>query len=245
MFKGLPEGLDGELIFGDPCSPTAYRDTVSIVMSGDKPADGVRLHLFDQFNDQPFQTRFERVRLWFSTNIKTVPVTVVAHTRINLIEELDTFEADALAEGNEGVMIRSLDGPYKQGRSSEKEAYLLKLKRFEDCEAVVTGTYELQHNANDSFVNELGRTARSTEKAGKTGLNTLGGFYVTGKDGNFDGVEFKVGNGQGMTQELRKQLWDARVSLIGRTIKVKYFPTGGDTRPRHPLWLGWRDERDM
>ena len=32
MFKGLPEGLDGELIFGDPCSPTAYRDTVSIVI---------------------------------------------------------------------------------------------------------------------------------------------------------------------------------------------------------------------
>lgn len=245
MFKGLPEGLDGELVCGDPCSPTAYRDTVSIVMSDDKPADGVRLHVFDQFNDQPFRTRFERVRLWFVTQIKVIPVTVVAHTRIESIDELDAFEATALGSGQEGVMIRSLDGPYKQGRSSEREAYLLKLKRFCDTEAVVTGTYELMHNDNEEFTNELGHTARSTCKAGKSGLDTLGGFYVTGKGGDFDGVEFKVGNGQGMTQELRKQLWDARESLIGRLMKVKYFPTGGDIRPRHPLWLGWRDERDM
>ena len=245
MFKGLPEGLDGELIFGDPCSPTAYRDTVSIVMSDDKPADGIRLHLFDQFSDQPFQTRFERVRLWFSNQSKVIPVSVVQHTRINSIEELDEFEATALAEGNEGVMIRSLDGPYKQGRSSEREAYLLKLKRFEDSEAVVIGTYELQHNDNEAFTNELGRTARSTEKAGKSGLNTLGGFYVRGAGGLYEGVEFKVGNGQGMTQELRKNLWADRENLLGNVMKIKYFPTGGKDRPRHPLWLGWRDERDM
>jgi DNA ligase-1 len=247
MFKGLPEGLDGELIFGDPCSPTAYRDTVSIVMSDDKPADGINLHVFDKFEEKNFSTRIRHAgdavggRLTMNDN----HLRFVQHILINSIEELDAFEAAALAEGQEGVMIRSLDGPYKQGRSTEKEAYLLKLKRFCDTEAVVTGTYELQHNANDSFVNELGRTARSTEKAGKAGLDTLGGFYVTGVGGDFDGVEFKVGNGQGMTQDLRKQLWIERDTLIGRIIKVKYFPTGSKDRPRHPLWLGWRDARDL
>jgi DNA ligase-1 len=243
MFKGLPEGLDGELIYLDPCSPTAYRDTVSIVMSDDKPADGIKLHVFDQFSDQPFQTRIERVHIWFSTaglNVEPVP-----HVRINSVEELDEYEAEALAEGQEGVMIRSLDGPYKQGRSSEKEAYLLKLKRFEDCEAVVTGTYELMENNNPSFTNELGRTARSTAKAGKVGLNSLGGFNVTGVGGPYDGVEFDVANGPGMTPALRKEWWAIRDSLVGKIMKVKYFPSGGKTRPRHPLWLGWRDERDM
>ncbi len=34
-FAGLPEGLDGELIVGDPCAPDAYRKTSSIVMSDD------------------------------------------------------------------------------------------------------------------------------------------------------------------------------------------------------------------
>jgi DNA ligase 1 len=246
MFAGLPEGLDGELIFGDPCSPSAYRDTVSIVMSDDKPADGVRLHVFDVFSETAgFGTRIAEACM-IVDHANDSNVVYVRHNRIECIEELDEFEAVALAEGNEGVMIRSLTGPYKQGRSSEKEQYLLKLKRFCDTEAIVTGTYELQHNANDSFVNELGRTARSTEKAGKVGLDTLGGFYVRGSAGQpFDGVEFKVGNGQGMTQELRKELWADRESLIGRTIKIKYFPTGGKDRPRHPLWLGWRDVRDM
>jgi DNA ligase-1 len=245
MFKGLPEGLDGELIFGDPCSPSAYRDTVSIVMSDDKDCTNVQLWCFDSFMiATPFTTRLEVTKATVARGF--VGVRLVQHSPILNIEELDAFEADALAEGNEGVMIRSLDGPYKQGRSSEREAYLLKLKRFEDSEAVVIGTYELMHNDNEAFTNELGRTARSTEKAGKVGLDTLGGFYVLGAAGQpFAGVEFKVGNGQGMTQELRKQLWTERDSLIGEVMKIKYFPTGGKDRPRHPLWLGWRDERDL
>ncbi len=247
MFKGLPEGLDGELILGDPCSPTCYRDTVSIVMSDDKSADGIALHVFDKYGDMPFEARIAfaaGILTEYRTWIRNA-VVLVEHTRINSLEELDAFEADALAEGNEGVMIRSLDGPYKCGRSSEREAYLLKLKRFLDCEAVITSTYELQHNGNESFTNELGRTARSTAKAGKVGLDSLGGFNVRGLGEPYDGVEFDVANGTGMTQELRKQLWSERESLVGRIIKVKYFPTGGKDRPRHPLWLGFRDARDM
>ncbi len=244
MFKGLPEGLDGELIFGDPCSPTAYCDTVSIVMSDDKPADGIRLHVFDYFSEDNFGVRVALACMHVS-NADTENVVFVDHKHINSIEELDSFEADALAEKNEGVMIRSLDGPYKQGRSSEREAYLLKLKRFEDCEAVVTGTYELMHNDNEAFRNELGRTARSTCKAGKVGMDSLGGFTVRGLGEPYDGIDFDVANGKGMTQALRKELWGVRDSLVGRIMKVKYFPTGGKDRPRHPLWLGWRDTRDM
>jgi DNA ligase 1 len=243
MFKGLPEGLDGELIFGDPCSPTAYRDTVSIVMSDDKPAEGIKLHVFDLYHTQlPFAMRIQNARMPSLTHKDVVHV---EHVIVRNLEDLDTFEANALAEGNEGVMIRSLNGPYKQGRSSEREAYLLKLKRFEDCEAVVTGTYELMHNDNEAFTNELGRTARSTAKAGKVGLDSLGGFTVRGLGEPYDGVEFDVANGTGMTQAIRKQWWGERESFVGRIMKVKYFPTGGKDRPRHPLWLGWRDERDM
>jgi len=122
---------------------------------------------------------------------------------------------------------------------------LLKLKRFEDCEAVVMSTYELMHNDNEAFTNELGRTARSSAKDGKVGMDSLGGFTVRGLGDPYDGVEFDVANGTGMTQLLRKQLWADRESLVGRIMKVKYFPTGGKDRPRHPLWLGWRDKRDM
>jgi len=241
MFADLPNGIDGEAIVGDPCAPDAYRRTVSVVMSDDKPADDVRFWLFDWHGSETFEERLEKLQ-----QIDHPMTELVEHIIVRTLVELDALEAAWLEAGNEGVMLRAIDGRYKEGRSSEKEQILLKLKRFSDSEAVVIGTYELEHNSNDSFINELGRTARSSAQAGKVGLDTLGGFFVRGSAGQpFDGVEFKVGNGQGMTQELRKQLWADRESLVGRTIKIKYFPTGGKDRPRHPLWLGWRDERDM
>jgi ATP-dependent DNA ligase len=53
MFADLPNGLDGELIVGDPIAPDAYRQTVSVVMSDDKPADGVRFYMFDWYGTEP------------------------------------------------------------------------------------------------------------------------------------------------------------------------------------------------
>lgn len=246
LFSTLPEGIDGELIYGDPCAPTAYRDTVSIVMSDDKPADGVRLHVFDIFAPPsvPFGVRIVHACMAV-TDEENPNVVFVDHVHVKNIKELDAYEITALEEGNEGVMIRSLDGPYKCGRSSEREGYLLKLKRFQDCEAEVVAFYELMHNDNEAFTNELGRTARSSHAENKIGLDTLGGFIVRGLNGPYEGVEFRVGNGEGMTQELRKQFWNDRPALLGRTMKVKYFPSGSKDRPRHPLWLGWRDKRDM
>jgi len=247
LFAGLPEGLDGELIFGDPCSPTAYRDTVSIVMSDDNPADGICLWVFDSFMlATPFTTRLQ-VALAAVQNFKNgcrEGVKFVEHVRIESIEDLDQYEADALAEGNEGVMIRSLDGPYKQGRSSEREAYLLKLKRFEDMEAFVIGMEELMHNDNEAFTNELGRTARSSAKDGKRGAGVMGKLNLKGLNGDYAGVEFDCGTGFDAQQ--RKEFWAWGMSkLNGAVAKIKYFPTGGKDKPRHPVFLGWRDKRDM
>jgi DNA ligase-1 len=238
MFKVLPDGLDGELIFGDPCSPTAYRDTVSIVMSDDRPADSIRLHVFDKFGTVGFQIRLVDAKSAISG---IADVVMVAHKLMMSIEELDAFEADALAEGNEGVMIRSLTGPYKQGRSSEKEQYLLKLKRFCDLEARVVGVEEQQHNDNPAFTNEVGRTARSSAKAGKVGAGVLGKLNVEGISGDYAGVRFDVGTGFDAAE--RQELWIN--PPIGRIVKVKYFPTGGKDLPRHPVYIGWRDGRDM
>ncbi len=240
MFKGLPEGLDGELIVGNPCSPTAYRDTVSIVMSDDKPADGIKLHVFDKFEDKIFSVRIRHAEQAVN-QADGWPVVFVQHTLINSIEELDQYEADALAEKNEGVMIRSLDGPYKQGRSSEREAYLLKLKRFSDMEAVVTGVEELQANNNPAFRNELGRTARSSAKAGKVGDCRMGKLLVRGLNGPYEGIDFEVGTGFDDAQ--RDEFW--LNPPVGQIAKIKYFAHGAKDRPRHPVWLGMRDKRDM
>ena len=53
------------------------------------------------------------------------------------------------------------------------------------------------------------------------------------------GAEFRVGTG--FTAAVRAELWDIRDELAGRIAKIKSFPVGTKDRPRHPVWLGWRD----
>lgn len=51
MARELPDGLDGELIDGDPTAHDVYRRTNSLVMSDDKPlSPSLLLHLFDRWN---------------------------------------------------------------------------------------------------------------------------------------------------------------------------------------------------
>ena len=238
MFKGLPDGWDGELIYGDPSAEDCFRNTSSIVMSYDKRATHILFYVFDhQGLPLPFE---ERIREVWHERMKYPHVHVVEHERIENEEQLLRFEADALANGHEGVMVRSLNGPYKQGRSTVNEGYLLKLKRFEDSEAEILGVEEQQHNENEAKTNALGHTERSTAKAGLVGAGIMGKFNVRDIK---TGVEFDVGTGP--TADERKTFWKDRSKLIGKIIKYKFFPTGGKEKPRFPVYLGFRDERDM
>jgi DNA ligase-1 len=240
MFEGLPEGVDGELIHGEPFDDP-YRRTVSVVMSDNKPAVDVKLYLFDRFGPLPFATRLAGVRALGLED--THNVVLVPHFPVNNIGELEECERKFLSHGYEGLMIRDPQGPYKQGRSSEREGWLMKVKRWEDAEARIVDYYEEQENQNIAFTNELGRTARSTAKAGKVGKNRLGGFHCVGVGGRYDGIDFDVASGA-MSHILREDLWQNR-DLIGKLLVYKFFPKGGDIKPRHPIFKGFRDARDL
>lgn len=239
LFANLPEGTDGELIQGNPADDP-YRRTISVVMSDEKPCDGIKLYVFDQFGPDPFINRFSAAEYEMANHDNVI---MVPHIPVTSIEELETAEKEFLTRGYEGLMIRDPKGPYKQGRSSEREGYLMKVKRWEDGEARIDSYYEEQENQNVAFTNELGRTARSSAKAGKVGKNRLGGFHVTGFGGRYDGIEFDVASGA-MCHEMREELWKNR-DLIDKLVVYKYFPTGGDIKPRHPIFKGFRDERDL
>lgn len=251
LYKNLPTGLDGELIVGDPFAPDAFRKTTSLVMSDDKPlhffSEVLRLHVFDKFGSEVFAERLNKaVQSVCSFNNRadtpgaTLVVTVVPHILMNSIEELNAFEAEMLGKGAEGVMVRTPDGPYKQGRATEKSGWLVKVKRFVDSEAIVLSSFEEMHNDNEEETNELGRTRRSSKAEGLAPSGRLGGFNVRDLK---TGVEFSVGSG--FTAELKDQYWKHRENLVDGIIKYKYFPSGGKDKPRHPIFLGFRDERDM
>jgi DNA ligase 1 len=234
------EHLDGELIIGDPTSKTVYRDTVSLVMSIDKIPDDLRFYVFDHVQNpsERYQNRLVQVnrrsgQLMNSTSVVTHPQHVVT-----CLNTLLALEEKLLDQGYEGLILRDPDAPYKFGRSTVKEGYLLKLKRFVDDEATIVNCFEREHNGNEATKDELGRTKRSSHKAGKTGRGDLGGFEMR----TTDGVDFSCGTG--FTDDERALLWTIRDSLIGKVGKYKYFPVGVKAAPRHPVWLGFRDPID-
>ena len=241
----LPNGIDGELIVGAP-NEDPYTRTVSAVMRRDSDTEAMSYYIFDNYLiDGGFQKRFQAIKeLEGRAPNGAHAVHVVPHSIARNAEELLSMEVDALERGFEGVMIRSLDGPYKYGRSTVKEGYLLKLKRFKDAEAVVTGTYERLHNANEAMTDNLGHTERSSKKDGMEPTGLLGGFYVKGTNGEYTGIDFKVSSSTIPLIHLA-EMWRQRRSYEGRLLTYKYFPTGSVERPRFPTFKGWRNPLDV
>jgi DNA ligase-1 len=169
-------------------------------------------------------------------------VNLVEHTRVTSQEELAAIHAAHLAGGFEGTMLRRIAAPYKYGQSTEREGYLLKLKPFQDSEAVVLDCVEQMENTNPGLLNELGYTQRSSAKAGKRGKDTFGAFKVRDL---YSGVEFEVGNGPGLTDARRAVLWAFRHQLPGRVITYTYQAIGSQDKPRLPQFKAFRDPIDL
>lgn len=244
LYKDLPEGIDGELIVGNPTSKTVFQDTTSVVMSHNKPIEPfVNFYVFDRFSPHyPFNSRIQIAVNELNSSGAT-GWWVVAQSLVRNESELFYYEQKVLDQGYEGVMIRDPEGPYKQGRSSVKQGWLLKLKRFVDAEAEIIGYYEEMENQNEATTNALGRTERSTKKEGMVGKGTLGGFKVVGINGTFKDVEFEVGSG--LTADQRAKYYRLPKTLMGKILKYKYFPIGTKDKPRLPIFLGFRDKADM
>lgn len=235
-FSGCLNGLDGELMIeGRP-----FNEISSAVMSEDGKPTNIEYRVFDSFTnpDLPYALRLQSAM---------AQVDKAGYSDINIIEskilndpaELLAYEGSCLSRGYEGVMTRSVDGRYKYGRSTANEQILLKLKRFQDDEAVVVGAIEEMHNGNAATVDELGRTKRSSHKGNLQGKGVLGAFRVR----RADGLEFDIGTG--FTAEQRKLYWVGMDMLIGRTVVYKHQPSGAVDKPRFPVFKGFRHVDDL
>ena len=232
---GKPEynGLDGELIVGDIFAKDCYRQTNSGVMSKDGEPD-FKFYVFDRWDmgNFKFETRY--------TNIPKLPfVEIVSQWEMNSEGELLMFETELLEKGAEGVMVRSVDGIYKNGRSTAKDGILGKVKRFSDAEYRIVGFVERMHNANEATRNELGYIERSSHKDNLVGRGDLGALVLE----TADGQQFNCGTG--FDDALRAEIWANKAAYLGRMAKVKSFLIGVKDLPRFPVFLGFRDEGDL
>jgi DNA ligase-1 len=232
----LPDGVDGELMLRGG----TFNATTSAIGRESGEPDFV-FHVFDYVSEEidvPYACRvkeLQRLPQWEHVE-KVLPVT------IRDADELAAYEEKCVAAGYEGVMVRDPAGPYKCGRSTEREGWLLKIKRFADAEAEVLEPYEGMSNQNEAERDAFGRTKRSLSKAGMVGRGELGGFIVRALD---TGVEFRLGYNHVLGGIDRVSLWLKKEALVGRLVKFSHQPSGAKEAPRFPKFLGFREAWDL
>ena len=234
------EGLDGELICGDPTDKDVFNKSTSAVMGGDNDSGDVKFYVFDFITDEPYETRKVKAERLSKFHEHIV---CVQQSYIESINELSKFEDKMVKLGYEGIMLRGAGSLYKYGRSTAKEGILLKVKRFEHHEAVVIGMTEMMHNTNTAKRNAVGHMERSSKKEGLKSMRVLGALTVKGVNGPFKGVEFEIGTGYDGAQ--RREFWKLGDALIGKVVRYKHQLTGSKDKPRFPVFDGFRDADDM
>ncbi len=139
----LPDGFDMEL-----CVNNSLRETVSVTRSSNKTVGSLDVYVIDWvttddiINRTPFQVRYKRIQDWVAANKKILTQkgaceNIRVHTDIQYTvdtpEDMQRFYDRAVENGEEGVMIRNLNGAYVTSRSNN----LLKWKRSEDDEGLI------------------------------------------------------------------------------------------------------------
>lgn len=209
--EGFPLNIpmDGELFLGRQ----KFNETSSIVRSGskDKGWNQIVYLTFDipHTDAGVVEERWDALRKLVGhvskPNLQFVPQTV-CKGRDHLFQLLDLVTA----QGSEGLMLRRPKSHYVRSRSDS----LLKVKKFLDGEAIVTGYQE-------SEINTEGK---------KHLIGSMGALLCN----TMDGVPFKVGTGFSDAQRLDPP-------KIGSMITVKYQELSEDGVPRFPVFVGARD----
>lgn len=243
MHEYFPEDvIDGEITSG-----STFQDCQSSIMSKNGTPE-FTYHIFDCIkegtNVYSFRERYEYLYNKVQIVSKKYPsIKLVQCILVNSMEELLKIYDEYVLAGAEGAMLRAPDAVYKFGRSTVKEGYLLKLKPLKSSEARVVGFVEAMENTNEAYIDALGHTKRAAHAAHKIPKGTLGALQV--QDINNELWEFEIGTGIGLTQMLRKEIWDNQEKYLGKIITYKYQAVGIKDKPRIPKFCGFRAEEDL
>jgi DNA ligase-1 len=230
-------GLDGELVVGLPYNDLTLPDddvfnrtSGNIRRSSGEP--DFKFYVFDDFTstDQTYQDRW----------IQNIPSLVFTNPYVEVLEqfiaddvdEALSYEQQCLDQGYEGMMVRDLNGVYKEGRCTVKEQIIIKRKPLAQSEGTIVGVVEQMKNNNEKAVNELGNSFRTSHKDNKEGKGTLGA--VTLLDPLWGGKTFNCGTIIGGTAEWRQKMWDNPELLIGNIMTYVYQEVGSIDKPRQP-----------
>lgn len=239
-------GLDGEMFRGPKSNITAQslcRDTSSD-LGTIKGEPQVCWKAFDFVNPVsillPYMFRLEGLRNKVE-QMNDPRVFVVESHVCETLEHLLSLEDHWLIEGYEGACIRDPMGMHKEGRSTVKEGGLLRIKRFVDAEALVTGIEEGNQNENEATVGLLGQTERSSHQENMVPNGMVGALLCTEI---LTGLPIRVSAGE-MDHDTRKLYFERPELIVQKMITFKHFPKGRKVQPRFATFKCIRNAEDM
>ena len=237
-------GWDGEILASSPTHPNAMQKAQSAFSSIHGEPD-FTYHIFDNWTRQQqsfkdYWDRLQGINLNFPEWAELIPQMYITSP-----EELAEFVKEVTDKGYEGAVIRSLNSPYKHGRSTWKQNWMLKAKPYTYEEGIIISLNERMINLNAKTCNELGYSSRSTHKGGKVPSDTLGSFNIRSISGQ---QTFSIGTGH-LDESERQRVWDYRDTdgtWVGKLITFKHFAQSGvRKKPRHGQFCSLRSMRDL
>jgi DNA ligase-1 len=202
VFFGEPMVLDGEVM------SSSFQDLMKQVhRKSDVQSEDAVLHLFDILSLREFQAgrsdrnqiqRIYDLRSWYLPIADHMPnVTTVGQVSVDLDTdegraEFARINADAIAGGYEGIMIKQPEAYYETKRTTA----WLKQKPYI----------------------EVSLTVIAVEEGTGKNAGRLGALVCEGTD---DGVQIRTNVGSGLTDALRDEIWADQASVVGQVVEIR------------------------
>lgn len=235
-----PSKPNSFVIEGELQNDGLFEKCDGLVSASYREFDNIVYRVFDFITDINLDYNQRRKELFEAQGIINNPIVQMVGSAV--FNDMDSLmDYHTLNDANpalDGTIVRQTTMPYKGGKRTAKQGHVVKIKDFLDDEATIVGFEELLSNQNEAKTNPLGRTERSTHKAGKIPMNTLGALVCRFERGK-EPVEVKLGTG--FSADLRKHIWDNRNDYVGSLAKFKYMRISKYGVPIHPVFLGFRD----
>jgi DNA ligase 1 len=242
------KGFDGELFRGNLTDEDLCRKTTSLVNSFSWNTSGElpKLMVFDWVTEEtkilPYLHRYNLLKNYLSDIPKEFRQYIVPpelEIKCYTLDEVLTAHEYFISLGYEGTVLRLLDAPHKEGRSTVNEGYFLRMKDFSDSEGECIGFTEAMQNNNEAVLDPMGYTERSSHKANKTGLGMIGCLQLL-----IDEEVVNISCGC-MTHEERIDYFENPEKILGKILKFKEMVYGKKDKPRLAQFTGFRADEDM
>lgn len=254
-------GLDGEMTLGGKanCTNRLCSMTTGAMGRFKGVTEMPDLHwwcfdyLVGSTSRMPYAERYESLKMRLLS---------VDHPRLHLVDYVEVHTPAVLAQmiaeyadrGYEGTIIRNPRALHKPGRATKKGQELWRVKPWADAEILVTGITEGEMNANEAKKNTLGRTERSSAKAGMIPNGQVGSIQgvmladfhdpLTGKLLFAKDLPITVGSGEMSVSEATHYFRNPSL-IVAHIVKFKHMTHGVKDKPRFSTYLSHRLRQDV